>query len=138
MKKIRKGVFETNSSSTHSISISIAEDGNKIKLDTLPLDEDGVCRIHQDEFGWEHAMFNSPTMKAAYAYTYAKDDIYKMARLGRVIGEQTKASIEFEEGDGYIDHQSYDVCEEAFKDDETLKRFIFSPMSFFKTGNDNC
>jgi hypothetical protein len=138
MKKIRKGVFETNSSSTHSISIGISD--GKAQFDTLPIDSDGVCRVYQAEFGWEQETFNSPSMKASYAYTYAKGDLSKMRQLGDVIQKQLggKITVEFVEGDGYIDHQSFDVCEEAFESDDKLRNFIFNPRSYLETGNDNC
>lgn len=141
MKKIRRGVFETNSSSSHSISI--ADSDNKAKLDTLSVEDEKegkVCRIYQDKFGWEMETFNSPTMKASYCFTYAKGDINLLERLGRVIKEHLgdDVTVEFVDGEGYIDHQSLDIAEEAFESDDTLKRFIFNPHSYFETGNDNC
>lgn len=38
---------------------------------------------------------------------------------------------------GYIDHQSDYVCGQAFKDEDTLKSFIFGNGSSFMTDNDN-
>jgi hypothetical protein len=38
---------------------------------------------------------------------------------------------------GYIDHQSSDVCNEAFESDTTLRDFIFNPASYVRTDNGN-
>jgi hypothetical protein len=38
---------------------------------------------------------------------------------------------------GNIDHQSIEVCEEAFKSKEALRSFIFNPQSILMTDNDN-
>jgi hypothetical protein len=66
--------------------------------------------------------------------------------LEEVIKEHTGAHtvvLEKEEvGDwgypyGYIDHQSSDVCLEAFNSKETLKQFIFNTNSALYTDNDN-
>lgn len=63
MKKlIRKGVFETNSSSCHSISIS----HDFTTLDTLYPDEYGNIVLNGGEFGWEIADYHDPETKANY------------------------------------------------------------------------
>jgi len=38
---------------------------------------------------------------------------------------------------GYIDHQSYDVCRKAFRNENSLRRFIFSTKSILRIDNDN-
>lgn len=136
MKKIRKGVFETNSSSSHSISIADAD--SKAPLDTLPVDENKVCKVYQNEFGGEDNSFNSPSMKASYCFTYAKGDIGLLTKLGEAIKEHMgeDVTVEFIDGDGYIDHQGLDVAGEAFESKEKLQRFIFNPHSSFGTGYD--
>ena len=62
MKQIRKGVFETNSSSTHSITICTREDFNKFKSGELvfdccseklaPVDSHDIfyCKTYKDFF----------------------------------------------------------------------------------------
>ena len=58
--QIRRGVFETNSSSVHSISI--IKDDFKSSLPTqFTIDCDGT-------FGWEVDTYDSPENKAAYLY----------------------------------------------------------------------
>src|SRR4051794_35085386 len=65
--KIRRGVFETNSSSCHSISIASGAEVN----DTLYVNEEGVCDIHPGEFGWGYEQSRDASSKAAYALTWA-------------------------------------------------------------------
>lgn len=144
---IRQGVFETNSSSSHSICI--ARIGT---LDaTLHVDEDGVCNVFTGEFGWEVCEYTDAPTKAAYCLTYAKgcgndskENKSDLSMLESVIMKQTGAkSVVFVEGDdsyykwGYIDHQSDAVCYDAFKDEETLSNFIFNSYSTLMTDNDN-
>lgn len=144
IRNIRPGVFETNSSSTHSICIS--GDSNCV-LDTLYMENETVD-IFSGEFGWEVEQYNDAPTKAAYCLTYIKshdnnENEEKMLR--KVIQEVTGAkTINFvPDGKdsfykwGYIDHQSEDVCGEAFESEEKLKAFIFNPHSYLITDNDN-
>jgi len=144
----RHGVFETNSSSTHSISISRTN-----VLSDIPYIENGVAYISYGEFGWQEECFKDFETKASYCITFItgvvqehrprrSNDFLKM--LERVILKHTEAtSIKFlKNGDGYyqegyIDHQSHGECEEVFDSDKTLANFLFNPKSFLVTDNDN-
>jgi hypothetical protein len=65
MKKvIRKGVFETNSSSTHSITIA---DSGKLQ-NTLPI-TDGKIFVTCEEFGWEQEVHTDAYTKLSYLKT---------------------------------------------------------------------
>jgi hypothetical protein len=151
MKKTRTGVFETNSSSTHSIVI--AEDKSFV-LDLLPV-EGGVCRVYAGEFEWEERRYNDAATKASYCLTYVKHirdltcaTAYE-AVLEAVIRKETGAQVvefigigmpdsEISAMDwGLIDHQSSDVCEEAFLTEAALRAFIFNRNSTLLTDNDN-
>ncbi len=147
MKVIRRNVFETNSSSTHSIAIA---NGESYIVDELILGEDGICRIYPGEFGWEVETYNLACIKASYALTWAKQSDnpeHFLGMLQSVIAEQVKTEVEFVSSNsewykwGYIDHQSCekgsDVCREAFESLETLRNFIFNPLSKLHTDNDN-
>lgn len=137
-KVMRKSVFETNSSSTHSICIS----ESKCVMDKLPFEEDGTTIfIHPGEFGWEVEDYFDAATKASYCMMFATtvdpDGGYDRM-LQEVIKEETGAKmVLFVEGEGYIDHQSHDVAREAFKSKEALRNFIFNPNSRLHTDNDN-
>lgn len=70
MKKVRNGVFETNSSSTHSVSIS-RKNSNYYNEDCLNshIDYDDKVHVEFGEFGWEIASYDSPYKKLQYAVT---------------------------------------------------------------------
>jgi hypothetical protein len=150
-------VFETNSSSTHSISIAASSDG---VYDTIPVDDDGVVHLHGGNFGWEWDRYNDAETKANYcaidAYnkyseTYngpiVTDEVVeaRIQMLKEVIMEVTGAiEVVFDftvnewdnNNNAFIDHQSSGTAHEAFENKETLKDFIFNPASVLWTGND--
>jgi hypothetical protein len=140
MKKIRRSVFETNSSSSHSISIA---DTSGL-MDTLPLNEDGGVVLTGGEYGWEWKKYNDAWNKANYCAQFAHgySDLREM--LKSVITEQTGAkyvALSTTEEDGYVDHQSAmeegGKCVKAFASPETLRKFIFDKKSWLFLGNDN-
>ena len=153
MKKTRQQVFETNSSSTHSISISKLND-NDI-LDVLIPDEDGNIVLHGGEFGWELETYNDAQSKASYAAIYvmqwAREDSENFKEiLIDIIKEQTGCnevifdfSSKYNDESGkewaYIDHQSVEDKDlhYMFEDPSKLRNFIFNKQSVLETDNDN-
>jgi hypothetical protein len=147
----RQAVFETNSSSTHSLSIS---SGSADLLDTLPLNEQGEVVLNGGQFGWEVEDYSDAGTKASYAAIYVlawsgeKSAKYKDV-LDTVIKQQTGCTnvvYNFStdwSNDGretsYIDHQSVEGGEldYLFEDPEVLRQFIFNPHSVLHTDNDN-
>jgi hypothetical protein len=141
----RTGIFETNSSSCHSISVV----GGKYTPSKFPCSPDGrVCEVYPGEFGWGPEEYRDAVMKASYCLTYAKERPdegtgYLLERLERVLKDMTGARyIEFLSVGGYypwgyIDHQSSHVCGEVFTSDQDLKDFIFNPASVLIIDNDN-
>ena len=142
MKNIRRNVFETNSSSTHSISISESSDGI---LDSLPVDEDGTLHIDGGEFGWEEETYHSARSKASYCAIDTINDPKSREMLEKVLKDHTGAkSIVYHISDdwndpnySYIDHQSAGTSFEAFASEHHLKMFIFNRQSSLTTDNDN-
>lgn len=70
----RHGVFETNSSSCHSLSLQLNQDG---ELETNPtlfsdfhIGEDGKLFFSTDEYGWEISELYSFHDKLSYVMTY--------------------------------------------------------------------
>jgi hypothetical protein len=140
-KKIRQGVFETNSSSTHSICIA------KDVQPELPKS----LHFEFGEFGWEVDTLDSVHQKASYLYTglhdnERKEDIEKMMTTLRAKGiEVTKEDALYAEGEkwarngGYVDHSNElnGFLDAVLADEKALINFLFSPLSFILTGNDN-
>ena len=140
--KIRKNVFETNSSSTHSMCIT-----NNVNYEhpTYVLFQFG-------DFGWEYNILKNPFNKASYLFTLAAslkldDDFVE------VVSEWlSEDNIEYDfqcsyfldsSGNqlinGYVDHsnEAYDFYEYVLSDKEIFYKFLFSDESFIITGNDN-
>lgn len=136
MKKIlvRKGVFETNSSSSHSISI--ADDTKQFVMDTIYPNQHGVVEVHGDEFGWEWFKHNDAATKASYAAQQFAHNEDSLDILAEVIKEQTGADeVKFSGlDDGYVDHDSYGIVP---SDKDSLRNFIFNKNSWLFGGNDN-
>lgn len=138
-RQIRNSVFETNSSSTHSIAISKKNPviGKYIHF-----------RI--GEFGWENDCVDT----ADYLYTAILEQDEHNELLEKLKGILDKYSIEYEFEDpiwhessvgdgvwleyGYIDH-SYELREFLdiiLSDEDLLMRYLFGDSNVY-TGNDN-
>ena len=145
-KQIRQGVFETNSSSTHSMCI---HPGNKYVPNMSKLE------IKTGEFGWEEETYDRMNDKLSYALTYALGDNSNkyIEMLNEVLTDNMSdtdityngMSYEkligipryYDEDFGYIDHQSLDEASEMFLSKNILEDFIFGRDSYFVTDNDN-
>ena len=129
--KIRHNVFETNSSSTHSICIA--------KDATLTIKT--ALHFTSGEFGWEHDTLKSVHEKASYLFTgfYAngrEDDFKKLIEL--LISKGIDATYD-DECDGYIDHSNelHIFLNAICSSEDKLMSYLFSDLSFIITGNDN-
>lgn len=162
---VRHNVFETNSSSCHSITIS-SKDTN---LNDIPMpNQSGEIELRSGEFGWEISEYNGFYEKAAYLIVYirdwsGKDCIQYKEIFERIIKEMTQCeTIVYEPlfwdseeqtyewegetrsyvaplGEGYIDHQSVECrdLDYMFEDTEQMKFFLFNSNSVLYTDNDN-
>ena len=137
MKRIvRTGVFETNSSSSHSLSL--AREDQEFVLDTIYPNQDGVIRVNGREFGWGWDRFNDPMIKLAYMCQDNQHDDYWMDLIKEVVMKQTGATeVIFEEGDGYIDHDGVGTTGDIRGDRDEVRNFIFNKNSWLFIGNDN-
>jgi hypothetical protein len=132
MKKqnIRHGVFETNSSSTHSICIP--------KEDNLKFPDS--VEFYGGEFGWEDDRLGSIEEKASYLYTgLACNGRHKdIVRIKNILEEKGVKVILGDSG-GYVDHDDElsEFLDGVMSDEGKLLRFLFSPLAFILTGNDN-
>lgn len=143
MKTVRNNVFETNSSSTHSITV--CEDNGKYK-ENLPIK---VNPIWYGEFGWEFEVWGTIEEKLAYmirclvCYDYNKDNLQDKIRPIQErlhnLGIDFELPTYEEYMDGYVDHADWyqDEIEDIYKDDNTLLTFLLSDNSYIEGGNDN-
>lgn len=138
-KQIRRGVFETNSSSTHAICIT--------KESVIEKDFPNHVTFTHGEFGWETVEYSDLWSKASYLYE-AICCCYEEEQKEEVINNITETlngygiTCDFEpdrEGKwSYIDHgsQTIDFVEGVLEDEDKLLRYLFG-NSFIVTGNDN-
>lgn len=143
MRQIRRSVFETASSSVHSLTVG---PGELVKPDYKGRE----FPIYPGEFGWGPDQFSDVNTKASYCYTWltcvnneADLESFKQM-LVNIIKEQTGASeVVFKKStdeyypEGYIDHQSDDRCGKAFENEDNLRNFIFCPSNILVIDNDN-
>lgn len=165
VKKIRMGVFETNSSSSHSIVLQEKKDfranggfyhawfnedivmadiyKKKYNLDVNKID------IYPGRFNWDVNIHRDAETKASYIYTYAlylnsqiKNRI--LDRLKRVICKYMDREIDINfklmDGDypeGHIDHQSINVCDRVVCNDDRMYNFLFNHNVILLIDNDN-
>ena len=144
MKKIRKGMFETNSSSTHTIIVTDqkTEPGNLVDFAI-------------GEFGWEFERLDTIDEKASYLYTMACEmldrDVYQdLYEILVKYGVECSCSVPAKFRDsswgvyldnGYVDHVSdgdaKEFVERMLNHEHALIKYLFSDESFVVTGNDN-
>ena len=151
MRQERRGVFETNSSSTHSICIATNRHTELVYPEKL--------YFRCDNFGWKFDKLTSPEDKAAYLYAsfldlYTRDKAQEVMAFIMETLDSVGVVCEFEtpiykncgSGKFYIENASVDHCGEydhgRFVDKTTsnkgrLLRYLFSNESFVLTGNDN-
>jgi hypothetical protein len=146
-KQIRQSVFETNSSSTHSISIANVDPANL--MESMDLDSSNNVVIYGQEFGWEVQDYNDAETKAAYLAQYCQQ-WYPNDKIGNktlwdilveIIQDQTACNevILDDKDAGYIDHQSVESADfhYLFREPDKLRQFIFDGSSWLHTDNDN-
>ena len=139
--QIRKGLFETNSSSTHSIVIG--NNGEDIYSD-LP----EQVYFEGGEFGWEHEVYNDVESKASYLYTSIVwcDMLEYIDKIKEILAKWNVEAI-FEKLDkngnftswSYVDHggENVELVKQLCENEELLMNYLFSKGSFVETGNDN-
>lgn len=75
MKRIRKGVFETNSSSMHSLVI---KGEKKIDRKQLKINENGFIEVETDDYTWGNFILETAQEKLNYVVSCKinEDDLY--------------------------------------------------------------
>ena len=161
----RIGVFETNSSSSHSVSVALAENDKVLKCRLPITDEEGKKVIYVDpgEFEWEIESYSDAETKLSYLITVLFELVKKdkmhlslLHNLGtkkkELYDKLERIVCDFCGADeiivrsindswnpfGSIDHQSTDVALNVLnEDDDYILNFIFNPNSVLYTDNDN-
>jgi len=147
-KLIRNSVFETNSSSCHSLSIPSEE--SAVLSGFIPVNEKNQIEVPCMEFGWEQDIHRDSLTKLSYVCLYVRDwcqsDSFKFREiLKNVVLTHTGADglvfdFEEEDGPGYIDHQSVESRDLDYlfsNQGEKLRVFLFSDEAYLETDNDN-
>jgi hypothetical protein len=150
MKQIRNGVWETNSSSTHSVSISIKDSKNGL-YDTIIPDDKGVITLKRSDFDGGREVWLDPIDKANYCVSVifkrfydenitddalTEDDRKMVNMLKSVIKSHTgakKVVIDFNH-EGYLPGEY--VQKDMLESKEKLKAFIFSRWSYIMCAPD--
>ncbi|MGL4210001.1 MAG: hypothetical protein ACRCRT_00500 [Cetobacterium somerae] len=150
--QIRRSVFESNSSSSHSLTWQ----GKPLDFNTqqVETDEDNNVVITLDEYGWEYGIHKGVNSKLSYLASmlyYVNDTVTSDLTEVEVGG-----LLEFRplydwakekgfnglaiKGDGYVDHQScYGTVEEflSMYNLTSIDAFLTNNMITIETGNDN-
>lgn len=163
--QIRDRVFETNSSSSHSVTIDPSE-LRDLGLDKATL-RDGIIRVvmPSDGYGWEWKRYYKPENKIAYLLLqlqggHLSSDVtegvgkdedhsqhfredyrssYFLSTIEKATGCTVVVTRETEENDwGYsIDHDSVGNGVEHLGDEDEILKLVFGANSYVETGNDN-
>jgi hypothetical protein len=130
MIKIRYSVWETNSSSSHSLSII---DGGY----NLPTPNEKELILIGGEYGWGYDKLTTWLEKANYLAVEAQNDYRRQEMFENVLKEVLKLdSIIYNLGDSYIDHQSSGKIWGKITSESMLKLVIFGD-SIIEIDNDN-
>ena len=135
--QIRKGAFETNSSSTHAINIFRGYDEKNIPESIV---------VTPGEFGWECDTYYDAESKLSYLYTWCLSVMSKDEaeyRIKEALTNLGVKEVEFEECSGWYEEGYIDHSEDLYRGDlDTIFEnyfgdFIFGCSSYIETGNDN-
>jgi hypothetical protein len=109
MKQIRKGVFETNSSSTHTLHFSQEEFPEYLKDTTLQPDWDGDLIVDSDmQFGWGFEIYSEASAKASYVGI-----MLHMLKKWKEIDPSERSEDWFQERVRWA-NENFDICRENF------------------------
>jgi len=133
MVKIRKSIFETNSSSSHSLSLGNLQEGD----DTVDSFREGEITLGIGEYGWEWKDYEHWHEKADYITIlmnqYQNGDIDNLIKA--IHRKYPNVELTFSDS-GYVDHGS-NYWEDWMNDEDQLFIFLFGNGGI-STGNDNC
>ena len=149
MKQIRRNIFESNSSSVHTLSIS--KEG--LEPSNLPLNKDGYIEVEFGEFGKDVMIYSTQYEKLQYLLSFIAysrglyesssdlDDLYETYDFNDVCDTicdyaGAKGIVIIGDKDAYIDHQSMDDCVIDYWYEDQVLNFIFNKYVSLKTYSD--
>lgn len=135
-RQIRRSAFETNSSSTHTITIS-----KKPVYEVSP-----SLHFEGGEYGWDVDKLNTPIERASYLFTAiaSMSDRDKLVEHVREVLAKHGCQATFEEwgsgwaGNGFIDHEGRltNLIGMLMSDEDLLMTYLFGDACVY-TYNDN-
>jgi hypothetical protein len=166
MKQIRRGTFETNSSSTHSISFISDDALRKLESDILyvpatrqleVVDFEGVPTVFVElgRFDWGPGVYNDPYTKLSYLLTKVAhyydidneedlDDFYnghEFDDLNKIVSDYFDgAQLRIDNTNTDYCCTDHDMCLADIKymyEDKNLYDFVFDPNIVLTVTNDN-
>lgn len=155
MKSIRSKVFETNSSSSHSLTCS-KDVLTQSELIPKKYAVDGRLPITLRDYGWEYYRYYLFMNKVSYLATQlfngqdeefvrnydVRESINRgsdaLAMLHRAVYNLTGCEVYYPQETGFsIDHESVGNGSELYRDIKVLEEFLINEASYIETGNDN-
>ena len=137
MTKTRHSIFETNSSSVHTLTLGSQPTPKIIDDETLE-----TIYLGSGSYGWGYEKLTTWMEKADYlAIEAIEDEAKKEMLFGALLIAYPKYLFKFDEDDdgeasGYIDHQSYEEVWSELNSTEEVFAFLFG-SSDIKIDNDN-
>lgn len=131
MIKIRRSVFETNSSSMHSLSVIGSDRMTQLES------KDGIVVVGEDEFGWGYEELSTPVEKLSYLVTQYSGDDNMIDLIKEAVKDYTGLTLAVYENDGYIDHQSQGMISEYITDKQSIIDLVFNDKNVIIIDNDN-
>jgi hypothetical protein len=137
---IRHEIFETNRSSTHSLSLQGIGVRDTYFGDIYPGGENRLSflGINGYNFGWQWEIWDSPALKALYLYLDNNIPEFRERLVSLLKTKLNVDEIHFETERSYIDHDSHGTTA-GFRtaSDEELWDFMTLPGNQIRGGNDN-
>lgn len=143
MRQIRRSVFETNSSSVHTLQIS----KTGLQPSNLEINKDGNIEVEFGSFDKDYEIYNTQYEKLQYLLSFIGyqecflEDFYNsyyFQNMRDAVCEYAKAKDIVIVGDKepYIDHQSADTCVIDLYDKDEIINFVFNEYIALKTDCD--
>ena len=145
-KQVRRSVFETNSSSSHSLTVLKQGVTEYLHVDEIS----NYVIVNLGEFGWGYDAYKDPETKLSYLITMLKEytdascpeELYntdEFQEISKVVSDRCECDgVIIGDFDGYVDHQSVDSIHSLIDQNGcTIEEFIFDLGIELIIDNDN-